>query len=280
MATWECPYPTGGKRDPPDSRDYTIRYGDHMIPRRDRDPKVDLRPYIDTIYNQGNLGSCTANALCAAFTLELKRQCKEAGQTYVPFDPSRLFVYYNGRVCDDSTADDNGVAIRFGLLVMNSIGVCKEAFWPYDESKFAIQPVPSAYKNALGNTICKYQHLNQDINQFRACLKAGFPIVFLMEIYGSFLSPENKKKGKMPMPSSNEIQSYKPFLHTVLAVGYDDNKDHVIVLNSWGSSFGKNGCFYMPYNYIVDPDRCGNFWKIERVCEKGAQPPHYSSSRK
>ena len=66
-----------------------------MIPRRDRDTKVDLCPYIDTIYNQGNLGSCTANALCAAFTLELKRQCKEAGQTYVSFDPSRLFVYYN-----------------------------------------------------------------------------------------------------------------------------------------------------------------------------------------
>ena len=77
---------------------------------------------------------------------------------------------------------------------MNNMGVCKEAFWPYDESKFAIEPVPSAYKNALGNTICKYQHLNRDINQFRACLKAGFPIVFLMEIYGSFLSPENKKR--------------------------------------------------------------------------------------
>ena len=55
------------------------------------------------------------------------------------------------------------------------------------------------------------------------------------------------KKGKMPMPSSNEIQSFKSFLHTVLAVGCYDNKDHVIVLNSWGSSFGKNGCFYMPH---------------------------------
>ena len=54
----------------------------------------------------------------------------------------------------------------------------------------------------------------------------------------------------MPMSSSNEIQSYKPFLHTVFPVGYDDNKDHV-VLNSWGSSFSKNGCFYMPYKYIL-----------------------------
>ena len=147
-----------------------------MIPRKESDPKVDLRPYIDTLYNQGNLGSCTANALCAAFTLELKRQCKEAGETYVPFDPSCLFVYYNGRVCDDSNANDNGVAIRFGLLVINNMGVCKESLWPYDELKFAVQPVPSAYKNALGNTICKYQHLNQNINQFRACLKAEFPM--------------------------------------------------------------------------------------------------------
>ena len=47
----------------------------------------------------------------------------------------------------------------------------------------------------------------------------------------------------MPMPSGDELLSFKPFLHAVLAVGYNDHKDHVIVLNSWGSSLGKNGLF-------------------------------------
>ena len=280
MATWDCPYPTGGKRDKPDSRDYTKRYGYHMIPKKERDPKVDLRKYIDTIYDQGGLECCTANALCAAFTLELKRQSKEAKKTYVPYDPSRLFVYYNARVMEDNVSENSGCTLRFALKAMNYIGVCKESLWPYDESKFAVQPTPSAYKNALGNTISKYQRLDQDINQFRACLKAGFPIAFVMEIYGSFVGPENKKKGKMPMPSSDELLSFKPFLHAVLAVGYDDDKDHVIVLNSWGPSFGKNGCFYMPYEYIIDPARCLDFWKIEEVCEKAAQPKNYSTSQK
>ena len=36
------------------------------------------------------------------------------------------------------------------------------------------------------------------------------------------------------MPSSVELQSYKPFLHCVLTVGYKENKDRVIVLNSRG----------------------------------------------
>ena len=78
MATWDCPYPTGGKRDLLDSRDYTKRYGDLMITKKERDPKVDVRKYIVTIYDHSDLQSYTVNVLCAAFTLELKRQCKEA----------------------------------------------------------------------------------------------------------------------------------------------------------------------------------------------------------
>ena len=51
--------------------------------------------------------------------------------------------------------------------------------------------------------------------------------------------------------------------HAVMAVGYDDAARHFIILNSWGDKFGDKGYFYMPYDFIVDPKNCHDFWKIE-----------------
>ena len=271
--TWECVYSTGGRRDAPDSRDYKRVYGDDMIPSRDTHPKVDLRKYVDRVYNQGSLGSCTANALCSAFSLEWKRQAKEDGVRHTPFNPSRLFVFYNSRICEGDTNADTGVTLRFALLAMNYIGVCREETWRYDEGKFADKPSIPAYLEGQGSKIVKYETLNQDIHQFRACLKAGFPFAFIMEIYGSFLDL-SKKKGVMPIPSDEEIQNFEPLLHAVLAVGYDDTKDHIIVLNSWGKKFGDNGYFYMPYAYITTPRRAFDFWKIERVSSNASTLKH------
>src|SRR5467141_1513452 len=49
-------------------------------------PSVDLRPGCPPVYDQGQLGSCTANAIAAAIQYEQIRQ-KEPK----PFAPSRLF---------------------------------------------------------------------------------------------------------------------------------------------------------------------------------------------
>ena len=71
----------------------------------------------------------------------------------------------------------------------------------------------------------------------------------------------------MPMPTENEIDLESPSLHAVLAVRYDDDARRITILNSWGSSFGDNGYFYMEYDYIVNKVRAYDFWKIEEVGE-------------
>lgn len=139
-------------------------------------------------------------------------------------------------------------------------------FWPYSIERFAQKPSPACYKAAEDNVICKYERLGQDMDQFRACLKAGFPFVFLFELYDSFKSQEN---GMMPTPSAIEILLGNKFLHAVLAVGYDDKTERVTVMNSWGELFGDKGFFYMPYKYIIDPKRTFSHWKIEKINEKG-----------
>jgi len=106
--------------------------------------KVDLRPQCPKeVYDQGNLGSCTANAIAGALEFE---QTKQGLKT---FTPSRLFIYYNERVIEHTVNTDSGAQIRDGIKSVGSIGAPPETDWPYDISKFAEKPpqVP-AFKDA------------------------------------------------------------------------------------------------------------------------------------
>ena len=127
-------------------------------------------------------------------------------------------------------------------MSIHDIGVCKESIWPYDSSKFNEKPSTEAYDDAKGNSISKYERLDQDINQLKACLKSGFPFAFGMELYNSFLDLEIPgNDGNMKMPSEEEFVAGPWGLHAVLAVVYDSQKKEFKVLNSYGDSFGLNG---------------------------------------
>ncbi len=48
--------------------------------------------------------------------------------------------------------------------------------------------------------------------------------------------------------------------HAVMAVGYDDNTRLIKIRNSWGKEWGKKGYFFMPYDFIINPNYCDDFW--------------------
>ena len=87
-AVYHYGYRYGAREDTYDRRDHKKVYHPSEIPTN-----IDLRGYVDHIYHQSSLDSCTANALCAAYGMDLVKQY----QTYSYFDPSRLFIYYNTR---------------------------------------------------------------------------------------------------------------------------------------------------------------------------------------
>ena len=243
--------------DLPDQRDFV--YAAPHAPKKKLPLKADLRKECPHIYDQGQLGSCTANAIGAAFEFGLLKQNKSRD-----FMPSRLFIYYNERVMEHSVNSDNGAMIRDGIKTVNKQGVCPEKHWPYDINRFADKPSPSCYAEALNHQVLSYSRVSRNLLQMKGCLADGYPFVLGFTVYESFESATAAKTGRVNMPKKNESQVGG---HAVLAVGFDDKTRRFIVRNSWGTSWGQKGYFTMPYDYLLEENLSDDFWTI-RVVEE------------
>ncbi|CAE7945913.1 unnamed protein product, partial [Symbiodinium sp. KB8] len=227
---------------------------------------VDLRPQNGgfPIFDQGHLGSCTANALAAAFHFTLHKMEVENGKDFADFTPSRLFIYYNERLVEGSVNQDAGAMIRDGIKTMSKVGVCPESVWKYDDGPdfFKQQPDSRSYEIAQKCKVIGYARVAQDLSQMKMCLKNGYPFVFGFAVLSSFQTEEVARTGKMVMPQANDQQLGG---HAVCAVGYDDFQQCFIVRNSWGEEWGDKGYFYMPYEYMCNPALASDFWAINWV---------------
>ncbi len=220
-------------------------------------PSVDLRPGCPPVYDQGQLGSCTANAIAAAIQFEQIRQ-KEPK----PFAPSRLFIYYNERVMEHTVGQDAGAQIRDGMKSVNHIGACPETDWPYVITKFAQKPPTRAFKDARLGKALSYQRVVQTLDQMKGCLASGLPIVLGISVYESFESQQVARSGIVPMPPISEKLLGG---HAILAVGYNDAEQRFVMRNSWGTSWGMQGYFTIPYAYLTDSNLCDDLWMIQMV---------------
>lgn len=218
--------------------------------------KVDLRSQFPPVYSQGQIGSCTAQSVCAAFHF-----CQIKEKLY-NFAPSRLFTYYTARDLEGTVNEDSGAMLRDAIKSINKFGACPESIWPYDPNKLTVKPTATCYDTASRHTAVSYYQVSQNLNQMKGCLAEGFPFAFGMTVYDSFESDEVANTGIVPMPSPEEQQVGG---HAVLVVGYDDSQQRFIVRNSWGADWGMAGHFTLPYAFIVNPDLATDFWTLRLV---------------
>jgi len=236
--------------DRPDHRD--LLYAAIARPPEKMPKSVDLRPQCSPVEDQGQLGSCTANALVG--NLELLE--KKSGRAVT--DLSRLFVYYNERALEGTINEDAGAFLRDGIKVLVKQGVCTEEKWPYNIARFANKPPAACYQQALNHQVTSY-HRILTLPQMKMCLAEGYPFVFGFTVYESFESANVARTGQVDLPKPKE-QAVGG--HAVMAAGYDDATRRFLIRNSWAADWGLHGYCTMPYDYLADRNLSDDFWTI------------------
>lgn len=233
-------------------------------------PKIEIPNLIDlrhekgpsgsvampAVYNQGQLGSCTANALAALFQYQARMQGERMSV------PSRLFIYFEERRIEGSIGTDSGAMLRDGMKVLNNVGAPPEVDWPYLAGRFAEQPPRKAYLDAAKHKSITYSRVTQNVQAIRTALANKFALVFGFAVYASFESDVVLRTGVVPMPDldAEELLGY----HAVLLCGADHIRKEFICRNSWSARWGDHGYFHMPYSYVTDRDLASDFWTLKK----------------
>ena len=237
-------------KDKPDSRDYLYQPTLTITPT-----VVDLRQYCSPIEDQGNLGSCTGNAIAGSIELLNKRNNKYK-------DISRLFIYYYERLIEGTINYDSGAYIRDGIKATYTYGAPLESLWPYDITKFRTLPSKPAITDASNRKVKLYERV-LDHNGCISALNNGYPVIVGFNVYSSFETNQVARTGIMPYPDPAKEQLLGG--HCVLLVGYDKQTSRYIARNSWGPYWGDKGYFYMPFQVIQNTQMSFDFWIIKSV---------------
>lgn len=239
----------GWRPDLPDHRDcmFSVVHPSNLpVP-----DSIDLAPSCPPVFDQGQLGSCTANALACAF-----------GFIHSGFIASRLEIYYEERQIEGDVGTDGGAQIRDGVKVLNTIGAAPETDWPYIESRFARKPTTKTIHDAGAHKVSKYSRLTGRTD-FLQCLAAGFPFVIGFTVYEAFEGDAVAANGVVSMPSHGEQVMGG---HAICVIGREANYkglgDHYKVRNSWGTSWGDGGNFWMPAAYFETPSLANDAWTL------------------
>jgi hypothetical protein len=161
---------------------------------------------------------------------------------------SPLYLYYMTRTQIGGALphDDAGTDSLHTIEALNRFGICRESTWPYILHKFSEEPPEVAKKEASHFRPTHFLRL-QSLEEFQSSLQNGRPIFvdinFAPEAYG----PIAQLTGRVPDPPAAIDDCCE---HSVLIIGFDDDKQEFHFLNSWGENWGDGGFGTLSYDYI------------------------------
>ena len=187
--------------------------------------------YTLDVLDQGNLGSCTANAFCAIMSSLRKGKY------------SRLYTYFNTRVATgNSPTDDSGVDLLQALPYFASYGLVPETNWPYDINKFStMPPMATTYKVADTTTPITLTAIPQTVSDIQNALYSGKFVMLGISVYSSCMTSQVASSGLIPLPNLKTDRLLGG--HCVHLVGWMtvNGTLYFIARNSWGKNWGNDG---------------------------------------
>jgi C1A family cysteine protease len=273
-------YGMGWIPDIPDLRDYTAEH-ELVAPLLEqtaagRAPSaamlpvtVDLRPWFPPIEQQGQLGSCTANAVVGLVEYFEQRAFGKWS------DASRLFLYKATRNLL-RWQGDTGAYLRSTMGALALFGVPPERYWPYTTASFDVEPPAFCYAFAADYKAIVYYRLDTPgttaqilLDRIKTSASGGIPCCFGFTVYDSIA--QAGATGKIPFPAPNEKVLGG---HAIDVVGYDDSlkipnpntgggptTGAFLIRNSWGSGWGNAGYGWLPYEYVLQ-GLARDFWAL------------------
>ena len=218
--------------------------------------RIDLRGMCSPVEDQGNVGSCAANAVVGA--LEYHQRLAANPVT----DLSRLYVYYNARKIGGKTEEDCGTFIHHVMASVLAFGACPERMWPYQAAMWRTEPVKSCYQGAEQFGAISYARTGMGIGA-KAAVANGLPVVFGTSLPHDMLMVEAAQTGAIASPRGGWPEPSGG--HAMLIVGYDDARGAWLVRNSWGPYWGDQGHLWIAYDVMERYSHPHAFWTIGAI---------------
>jgi len=232
-------YTTGAVLSPPDSRDYPVaKFSPAAAIAL---PAVwDFRGALQPVRNQGSEGTCVGHAAAAMMGYQ---QMTAAPPGKVPdrevLSPRAL--YEGGRMLE--WVNGEGATPRSVLKHAQQQGAPADRLWPYVPG-FRGQPLAGSVESAYQNRILTYSRAGQLYATIREALYWHGPALIVVTVDEGFertgadgvIRPGGAKRGR----------------HAVLAVGWDDRRGALLILNSWGTVWGAAGLAWLPEGWTIE----------------------------
>ncbi|MCB0521803.1 MAG: C39 family peptidase [Lewinellaceae bacterium] len=209
-------------------------------------PAVSLLKYAPKRMHQGEQGSCVGWASSYAARTILQARATGADPNSVAFSPAYL---YNQIALDGC----QGAYMNNAMETLLQHGDLPFSKFSYDDRSCDRQPNQSQANEAAQFRIKGYNRLSQGGNNYgldmqgvKQHLAQGAPVVIGMMVGGTFMH-QMMGRGTW-QPTQRDYSGYGFSGHAMCVIGYDDNKQAVQIMNSWGPEWGDNGTAWVPYD--------------------------------